>query len=146
VLICETDRPLQQVIDLDDSNIDLHICKDPPQWTSPICAGIFMIRNRPATLNFMELTYQARHLPRFQKWPPEQSAMYHYMKGLIVTKIYDARQFNSHPESNYQDGDFLMHMAGMNQEARCQCILRRFKPILTIPITHKRELQLESSD
>ena len=131
VLICETDRPLEQVADLRDSSIDLHICKDPPQWKYPICSGIFMMLNRPAMRNVMELTYQARHYPQFQQWPPEQAALHHYMNTGIVSKIYDSRRFNSHPESNYQEGDFLMHMAGMTGEARYQCILRKFQCILT---------------
>lgn len=94
VFICEVNRPLEQVINLGDASIDLHICKDPPQWKYQICTGIFIMLNRPAMRNVLELTYQARHIPRFQQWPPEQSALCHYMKGRIETKIYNSRRFN----------------------------------------------------
>jgi hypothetical protein len=129
VFICDVDKPLEQVADLKDSSIDLHICKDPPQWSSPICTGIFMMLNRPEMRNAMELTYEARYLPQFQKWPPEQSALYHYMKGRIKTKIYNSRKFNSHPLTNYRKGDFLMHMAGMSSTDRYACIMNSFNPI-----------------
>lgn len=121
VLICDMDMRLEDIMYFFQGDYDVHICKDAPQWDYPICTGVFALRNNEKTLQLVEKVFLAQKQVQYQEAPVDQAPFLYFLREMkpdLRTHLYDTTAFNSHPQSTYEKGHFLMHMSGMKAEEK----------------------------
>jgi GR25 family glycosyltransferase involved in LPS biosynthesis len=109
-------NPQRRLEELVDDDVDFVAAEDLPP--SPMNAGVFLVRNCPATLDMLRRSYAKKHhvASGFQ----EQAAIFEALqeaKETVRSRIVSRRLLNSFA-FEYQEGDFILHFAGNSPDAK----------------------------
>jgi hypothetical protein len=109
-------NPAQRLEDFVDEDVDFVVGKD--RSANPINTGVFFIRNCEAALQMLRLAYtkvQFLHHPCWEQ--PAVTEALRECSGTLRTRVVSRRLFNSFFDE-YEKGDFIIHFAGCNHEAK----------------------------
>ena len=112
-LIMNYNVKLETLVDPDK---DFVIGDDKPGHPNPwplANAGVFLIRNCPASLRFLQSVWDRKNMPDYEDGNWEQMAVREMMVKTpdLRWKIIPRRRFNSF-QAEYKDGDFIQHFTG----------------------------------
>lgn len=111
-------NPACRLEDLIDEQADFIVAEDVPP--SRINTGVFLTRNKPATLNLLRRAYAKTQFVHHPWW--EQLAVAEALlesDGTLRSKIVPRHCFNSFPGERRPD-DFIVHYAGWSHAARVE--------------------------